>query len=222
MKIERLGGVSYEWAFVESEDRVSGHHVAILSRYPISEQRRFDIHLRRHLAADVELPNGTTATFVAIHAVNGRDEGARAKQAKALKRELVRLQKTHPVVVLGSTNSPHLPDAKQYKASSVGVLAGKDCADSAAFVSGQSTTVHGETADRIFSCGLSLEDVELVGHDAIVRDETDPEDLVWSEIPIEAAPFRDVSDHLVLWAELALPPPPAAEGASDDATAATP
>jgi|GEM_PF-1326769 len=230
LKIEELGGPDYDWAFVESKDRLAGHHVAVLSRYPIVEQRRFEIHMRRHLAADIELPNGDTITVVAMHAAGGKyknNEAARAKNAKALKRRLTALQAEHPVIVLGTTNSPHLPDTRGYKTSAAGLLAGTttrkqtdDCADSASFYSAQSTTVHGDTADRIFVCGLELVDVDSSGQSTIVRDETDPDDAVWSQIPIEDAPYRDVSDHLVLWAEVALPQPEPEPEASGDSVAA--
>ena len=221
LKIEELSGIRYSWAFVESEDRLTGHHVGIISRWSITDERRFDIYMRRHVVADVELPGGTVVTFVALHAAGGKygkDEQARTKQAKALKREIAKLQQTQPVVVLGTTNSPVLPDERTYRSTSMGALAGAttrqevdDCYDSAGFYSGQQTTVHGDTADRILSCGLTVEDVEAIGHEHIVRDETDPENVVWSEVPLEASPFRDVSDHLLLWAELALPEPPAEE-----------
>ncbi|MBL4685050.1 MAG: endonuclease/exonuclease/phosphatase family protein [Nannocystaceae bacterium] len=229
LAVERLGGPSYDWAFLESTDRLAGHHVAILSRFPIESHQRFDIHMRRHLAADIALPDETTVTFVAMHAAGGKypsNEQARAKQAKALKRALKSLQAEHPVILLGTMNSPHLPGAKKYRTSSAGVLSGRttrreddDCFDSAEFLTGQSTTVSGATADRIVSCGLEIADVELVGHDAIVRDEADPNGRVWSEIPIEEAPYRDVSDHLVLWAEITLPPPPEPPETAGDATA---
>lgn len=229
IKIEELGGPEYDWAFVESKDRVAGHHVAVLSRWPIVEQRRFEIHMRRHLAADIELPNGDTITVVAMHAAGGKyknNEAARAKNAKALKRELNALQAKHPVIVLGTTNSPTLPDAKGYESSAAGLLAGKstrkeadDCEDSASFYGAQETTVHGDTADRIFVCGLELVDVDSTGQSSIVREETDPDGAVWSQIPIEDSPYRDVSDHLVLWAEVALPEPKPEDEAGGDGVA---
>lgn len=222
MKVEELSGIHYDWAFVDSEDRVAGHHVGIMSRWTMTDERRFDIHMRRHVVADVELPDGTVATFVALHAAGGKygkDEQARTKQAKALKRKIAKLQQTRPVVVLGTTNSPVLPDERKYRSTSVGALAGAatkqavdDCNDSAGFLTGQNTTVHGDNADRILSCGLTVEDVETIGHDLIIRDEADPDDVVWSEVPLEEAPYRDVSDHLILWAELALPEPPGQQG----------
>ncbi|MEM6995530.1 MAG: endonuclease/exonuclease/phosphatase family protein [Myxococcota bacterium] len=215
IKVEELGGPSYDWAFLDSTDRIAGHHVAILSRYPIMAQQRFDIHMRRHLAADIELPSDDIVTFVTMHAAGGKypsNEKSRTKQAKALKRALKQRDDAYPVVMLGTLNSPHLPGARKYRGSSVGALAGRttkgaedDCFDSAEFLTGQSTTVSGETHDRILACGLEVADVDLSGHDTIVRDETDPDDLVWSQIPVEAAPYRDVSDHLVLWAEIKLP-----------------
>jgi len=231
MKVVELGGPNYDWAFVESTDRTAGHHVAILSVFPISNQRRLDIHMRRHLAADIDLPNDHVVTFIAFHAAGGKyagNEKTRTKQAKALKRKVNALQKENPVIVLGTANSPYLPDAKEYKGSSVGMLAGAvtrqdsdDCLDSANFISGQATNVHGETTDRILTCGLEITDVEMSGHEAIIRNELDPTDQVWSAVPTEAAPFRDVSDHLVLWAEIAVPKPPApeAEGGGDTSTA---
>lgn len=231
LKVEELSGVSYDWAFVEGTDRTAGHHVAVLSRFPIVSQRRLDIHMRRHLAVDIEVPSGDVITVVTMHAAGGKypaNEKARTKQARALKRALASTQAAQPIVLLGTVNSPHLPGDSTYRSSSAGTLAGvhtkkadDDCFDSAKFLTGQATTVTGETQDRILACGLEIADVELAGHDAIVRKETDPDDRVWSQIPIEEAPFRDVSDHLVLWAEITLPKAEAADAAGE-ASAATP
>ena len=240
MKVDELGGGWYDHAFVEGTDKRAGHQVAILSRFPITNQRRFDIFLRRHVAADIELPNGDTVTVVAVHAPEGkRSKSQRTKQLKALRREVAKLQKEQPVIVLGTLETPTLPDDAGYKSSSAGLLAGAntkkdadDCLDSASFYSAQSTTVHGVLADRMFVCGSEVEDIELSGEDLIVREERDPADNPWSAVPIDAAPFRDVSDHLVLWAEISLPKPPPEEkpegegegegGGSGDEVAAAP
>ena len=61
--------------------------------------------------------------------------------------------------------------------------------------------------DRIIACGLDLVDVSISGEEGIVRDEPDAAATSWSEVPIENAPYRDVSDHFVLWGEVALPRP---------------
>lgn len=223
MKVDELGGGWYDHAFVEGTDTRAGHEVAILSRFPITNSRRFDIFLRRHVAADIELPNGETVTVVALHAPEGkRSKSQRAKQIKALRRQVAKLQKEQPVIVLGTLDATALPDDKGYKSSSAGLLAGAntksegdDCLDSASFYVAQSTTVHGDLSDRIFVCGSEVEDIELSGEDLIVREERDPKENPWSAIPIDDAPYRDVSDHYVLWAEIPLPKPPEPEEGED-------
>jgi endonuclease/exonuclease/phosphatase family metal-dependent hydrolase len=234
--VKDKGGPDYQYAWVKGEDAASGRQVAILSRFPISNERRTDAYAPIHVAAEVELPGGEAISVIAVHLKEGGHKGAvgqRMKMASSLKLHSNRERKKRPVIIVGTVGDPTLPFDDAYSASAAGLLAGKptgkksdDCHDSASETLAQGTTVgKGEAMDRIFVCGLELRGAETSGSELIVREEEDPEDTPWPSVPLAAAPHRDVSDHLVLWAEVALPkkpqpaeagdPPPAAAGAAE-------
>ncbi len=224
--IEEAGGPDYDWAFLPGTDRQTGQQVAILSRFPISNVRRFDVKIDKQVAADIELPNGTSATFVAMHMLDGAAPAyavKRRKAARALRRLIAK--EPLPVVMLGTLNSTVTRYDDGYDESLAGILAAKnnksdddDCFDSAD--EAPLTTVRDESFDRIITCGLRLRMAEVSGRELITRQEIDP-DTPWPALPIEADPHRDVSDHYVVWAEVALPEPEAAPepaGSTDTAT----
>lgn len=210
------GGHPYEIAWQPSTDRFTGQQVAILSRFPIREVRRYELSISKHIAADIELPHGEILTVIAVHLRAGSyasHEAERAKQARSLKRRTSLIQKQHPVLVLGTVNSPSLPSEYEYRTHAPGILAGAhtrgvehdDCMDSGDEGFAQRTTVDGEALDRIFSCGLRIRRAETSAIEEIRRDAQDPDDRAWSDVPVEDAPYRDVSDHFVVWAEVELP-----------------
>lgn len=230
--VREKGGYDYDVAWVESTDKATGQQVAILSRFSISNARRYEVPIEQQVAADVELPTGDTITVLAVHMRDGQQPAyasKRRKAARALKQKLKKEQAEHPVILLGTFNSMSKTFDDDYAKRSPGLLAGKntssdadDCADSAADAA--STNVEMEPLDRIFVCGLELRRAETTGQDAIVREEEDPPDAAWPSVPIAEHPHRDVSDHYVLWAEVALPKKPEpekAEGADAAAGAAT-
>lgn len=211
--VKDKGGPDYGYAWVKGEDAGSGKQVAILSRFPIANERRTDAYAPLHVAADVELPGGDTITVIAVHLKEGSLKGAmsqRNKMASSLKLHSMRERKKRPVIVLGTVGDPTLPKDEGYATSAAGMLAGKstgkkgdDCQDSASDTLAQGTTVgKSEAMDRIFVCGLELRGAETAGGELIVRQGEDAEDTPWPSVPVAD---RDVSDHYVLWAEVALP-----------------
>jgi endonuclease/exonuclease/phosphatase family metal-dependent hydrolase len=224
--IKEKGGYEYDYAWVKGEDAASGKQVAILSRFPISNARRTEAYAPIHVAAEVELPGGDEITVIAVHLKEGAFKGAtsqRNKMASSLKLHAMRERKKRPVILLGTVADPTLPTDDGYAASAAGMLAGKntgkksdDCDDSASDTLAQGTTVgKSEAMDRIFVCGLELRGAEVAGSELIVREGEDPEDKPWPSVPVAESPQRDVSDHFVLWGEVALPKkaePPPAEG----------
>jgi len=214
--IKEKGGYDYGYAWVKGEDAASGKQVAILSRFPISNEHRTEAYAPIHVAAEVELPGGDVITVIAVHLKEGGFKGAtsqRSKMASSLKLHSMRERKKRPVIVLGTVGDPTLPTDDGYAASAAGVLAGAntgkksdDCRDSASDTLAQGTTVgKSEAMDRIFVCGLELRGSEVAGSELIVREGEDPEDSPWPSVPVAESPQRDVSDHLVLWGEVALP-----------------
>jgi len=210
------GGYEYDVAWQVNDDFYTGQSVAILSRFPLEEVRRYDLGVAKHVVADVALPAGEVITVVAVHLREGHyasQAAGRAKQARALKRELNAIQKAHPVIVLGTVNSDLLPYDDAYQGEAPGILAGShtrateadDCMDSGDNGAAQRTTVEGQALDRIFSCGLRIRAADVAAVDRIRREAEDPKEAAWSAVPVEEAPFRDVSDHFVLWAEIELP-----------------
>jgi endonuclease/exonuclease/phosphatase family metal-dependent hydrolase len=228
--VKDKGGPDYGYAWVKGQDSASGKQVAILSRFPISNERRMDAYAPLHVAAEVELPGGDVITVIAVHLKEGSLTGAkvqRAKMASSLKLHSMRERKKRPVIVLGTVGDPTLPSDDGYALSAAGMLAGKktgkksdDCEDSAADTLAQNTTVgKSEAIDRIFVCGLELRGSEIAGGELIVRQGEDAEDTPWPSVPVAD---RDVSDHYVLWAEVALPKkaePAAEEGAEAEGVA---
>lgn len=225
-------GPDYSYAWVESEDRRTGHQVAILSRFPISEERRTDAYAPVHVVGDVELPNGQQVTIVGVHLPEGGNKGATKKRlevANSLKRRINKEAKEHPVIVAGTVGDATLPVDDDYASSAAGVLSGEstrkdsdDCEDSAAEGLAQATTVgEGAAMDRIFTCGLEMRRAEVSGRELIVRQTEDPAGTPWPATPIDAEPHRDVSDHLMLWAEVVRPkepePEPDGDGGGDAA-----
>ncbi len=215
-------GPDYEYAWMPSEDRATGQHVAILSRFPISNERRTDAYLPKHLVADVELPSGDTITVIALHLPEGKYKGSvtkRRKMAESLKRRAKKQAKTRPVIMLGTVGARSLPFDDDYEQSAAGMLAGRstrsetdDCADSASETLAQATTVgDGLPLDRIFVCGLEMRGAETSGEELVVREENDPPKTPWPSVAVAEAPHRDVSDHVVLWAEVVMPKKPEPE-----------
>lgn len=231
MRVRDKGGHDYEYAWVKGEDNFSGKQTAILSRFPISNERRTDAYAPIHVVADVELPTGDTITVIGLQLKEGSNKAAvskRLEMAKSLKRRAVGEQKKHPVILVGTVGDPTLPYDDDYEKSATGVLSGKstkkesdDCQDSGSESLAQGVTVgKGEAMDRIFVCGLEMRGAETSGRDLIVREEEDPEDTPWPSVPIAEAPHRDVSDHLVVWAEVALPKKPEPEAGAEGEAAA--
>lgn len=231
--VKDKGGPDYQYAWIKGADP-SGRQVAILSRFPISNERRTDAYAPIHVAAEVELPGGDSITVIAVHLKEGSNKGSagqRMKMASSLKLHAMRERKKRPVIIVGTVGDPTLPFDDAYATSAAGLLAGKttgkksdDCHDSGSETLAQSTTVgKSEAMDRIFVCGLELRGAETAGSELIVREEQDPEDTPWPSVPVAEAPHRDVSDHLVLWAEVALPKKAApAEGEGEGDPAAEP
>jgi endonuclease/exonuclease/phosphatase family metal-dependent hydrolase len=215
--VKEAKGPGYEWAHQDCEDTKNGHQTAILSQLSMSNERRFKIHLRRHVVAEADLPNGDTITLVAVHAPEG-SRGvalkARRKQAKALLRMVKKIRKKRPVIVFGTFGSNIAPSDDGYDESALGMLTGAntstdddDCDDSSAVGAVGDTTSNEKLADRIIGCGIPLHTAKAFGADKIVREEVDPWDKPWSEVPVDKPPHRDVSDHFMVIAEIQLPKP---------------
>lgn len=232
--VDAKDGPDYSYAWVPSEDKFSGQQVAILSRFPITNERRTDAYAPMHVVGDVELPGGEMVTVIGMHLKEGRNKGSTKKRlsmAESLKRRAGKEQKKRPVIMAGTVGDPTLPFDDGYSKSPAGVLSGEstkkgsdDCEDSAAEGLAQATTVVDAAAmDRIFVCGLEMRGAEVAGRDKIVRELEDPDDTPWPATPIDAEPHRDVSDHLVLWAEVVKPKKPepeeGAEGEGEEAAA---
>jgi endonuclease/exonuclease/phosphatase family metal-dependent hydrolase len=225
VEISKAGGPEYDYAHEPSVDDRNGHHSAIISRFTVSNARRYDIYLKRHVLADVELLNGDTITVAAIHPPEGPRGSAkkgRIKQVQAFLRKLKKKRADRPYLVLASMGSNITPTDEGYKKSAAGLLAGAnnnksgdDCDDSAEVGSVVATTTDEKVADRIFSCGLSMRDGATVGEEQIVRGFTDKWDVPWSTVPVDKDPTRDVSDHLMVVVEIELPKKPAKEEAAD-------
>ncbi|MCA9706167.1 MAG: hypothetical protein KDK70_09990 [Myxococcales bacterium] len=216
-------GPDYQYAWVPGDDKLTGRSVAILSRFPIRGERRTDAFAPIHVAAEVELPTGDEITVIAMHLKEGNNKGAISKRnemAKSLKRRVVKAAKERPVILLGTLGDDTLPFDGDYKTSAAGMLSGEstpkgsdDCEDSASETLAQATALNeGGAVDRIFVCGLEMRGAETSGRDLIVREQEDPDGTPWPSVPVDAEPHRDVSDHLVLWAEIALPKKPEPEG----------
>lgn len=230
-------GPHYQYAWVEGEDKRTGHQVAILSAFPIRDERRTDAYLPIHVVGDVELPGGETITVVGVHFKEGTNKGAvkkRLEMAKSLKRRVNKLQKKNPVFVVGTLGDPTLPYDDNYSASAAGMLSGAatgkgsdDCEDSAAESLAQDSGLDGGRAmDRVFACGLEMRGAQSSSRELIIRETTDPADTPWITVPVDAEPHRDISDHLVLWAEIIKPakpePEPAPAEDGGEAAAETP
>lgn len=203
-------GYHYEYAWVESGDRYSGQQVAILSRFPVSEERRFDVKVPLHVAADIELPGGQKITVIAVHLKEGKHKGAtdqRQMQSRSIRRMVNHELKQRPVIIAGTVASKSLPADEDYEGTAPHTLTGKKgCTDSATEPLARPTTVEGgEALDRIIVCKMELEGAEIAAEDRIVRGDKDPSDAPWPTVPVDDGAKRDVSDHLLLWAEVVMP-----------------
>jgi endonuclease/exonuclease/phosphatase family metal-dependent hydrolase len=179
--LREAGGEHYDdfdYAFVESTDRASGEHVAILSRYPIFDARRVNKGVKRHVAAEITLPGGQDITVVATSFSRGTNSSAaarRLKGAQTLRRTVARVATKQPVIVMGDLGDSFIPEDDGYRKSVPGVLAGAggkkddDCMDSASVASAQQTHLDGRTLDHIISCGLEISDAETSGREQVVR-----------------------------------------------------
>jgi hypothetical protein len=223
--IKAAKGPEYAYAFVSSEDPFSGHQLAILSTFPLVDARRLSIHLRRHVAVDIELPEDQTITVVAIHAPEGeRAATSRLKQFKALKRAVDGIRRERPVVVLGTLGEGVSSMESSYPKSGAGILAGRhtrveedDCADAIDVGTIVSTTRDDKLADRIVACGLEIAEADA-REEGIVNGEPDAEGTPWSKVPVGKDAERDVSDHYILAAQIKRPRPPAPEPEPTEAT----
>jgi hypothetical protein len=144
-----------------------------------------------------------------------------------LLRALKKARAAGPVIYAGTLGSNIVPTDANYASSSAGMLAGAntskeadDCDDSSAVGSFSSTTTTNSVADRVFSCGLEMREASVVGEDKIVRGYNDDWKQPWPAVPIDKDPMRDVSDHLMLLTEIALPKPPPSEEPKKDGDAA--
>jgi len=208
------GGYRYDVACLPTHDKATGQHVAILSRFSMSNVRRFQTSIDKQVAADVALPNGDTITVVALHLRESQQPAyasKRRKAARALQRELSRTLE-YPYLITGTLGSPTHPYDDDYAKSTPGILAARhtqdeddDCTDSA--TEAGRTNVAGDPIDHIVACGLELRRATTSAEDLIVRDFEDPADAPWPTVPIEEDPYRDVSDHYLVWAEIAMPKP---------------
>ena len=220
-------GYEYDTAWLKSSDRVTGQQVAILSRFPISNIRRYDVAIAKHVAVDVELPSGEELSVIAVHMRDGKAPAygsKRRKAARALQRAVTREQAGKPFLITGTMNSVTHPYDDDYAKRTPGILSAKnnrneddDCADSA--TDAGVTNTAGEPADHIIACGVELRSAATSAEDKVVREDEDPGELPWAAVPVEAEPYRDVSDHYLVWAEIAMPKP-SAEEASEDETEA--
>lgn len=223
-EVRTKGGYDYDTAWMEGTDRATGQQVAVLSRFRMTNVRRYDVRIKKHVAVDVELPSGDPITVVAVHLREGQAPAYSAKRRKsvrALNLAIAREHLEHPVLILGTTNSRVSTFDDDYAKRTPGILAhrnnrkqGDDCFDSARDA-GQ-TTIKGYPSDHIISCGLELRAAYASAEDKVLREDEDPSELPWPAVPIEDAPYRDVSDHFLVWAEIALPERPPEEPATPD------
>ena len=142
-----------------------------------------------------------------MHLKEGRFKGAveaRQREARSVQRFVRKLRRKHPVIIAGTFGSSSLPGDADYKESAPGTLATKGCTDSASKSSARQTSVDGQPVDRIIVCDMELQDAQTAGRDRIVRGDVDP-DEPWPTIPADEGAQRDVSDHVVLWAQVAVP-----------------
>lgn len=212
-------GYEYDTAWLQSSDRVTGQQVAILSRFPISNVRRYDVSIAKHVAVDVELPTGEELSIVAVHMRDGKAPAygsKRRKAARALQQAVTKERDGRPFLITGTMNSVTHPYDDDYAKRTPGILSAKhnrtdddDCADSA--TDAGNTNTAGEPADHIIACGVELRSATTSAEDRVVREDEDPSDLPWAAVPVEAEPYRDVSDHYLVWAEIEMPKPPEAE-----------
>lgn len=209
------GGYRYDVACLPTQDKTTGQHVAILSRFSMSNVRRFQTSIDKQLAVDIELPSGQTVAFVALHLRESQQPAyasKRRKAARSLRRELSRSLGDMPVLVTGTFGSHSHPYDDNYAQHTPGILAARhnkeeadDCTDSAADTGGTNTA--GEPTDHIISCGLELRSATTSSENDVVRELEDPPGSPWPSIPVEKDPYRDVSDHYLVWAEIAMPKP---------------
>ncbi|MBV1858528.1 MAG: endonuclease/exonuclease/phosphatase family protein [Nannocystaceae bacterium] len=214
-------GYEYDTVWLQSSDRVTGQQVGILSRFPVSNVRRYNVAIAKHVAVDVELPTGEELSIIAVHMRDGKAPAygsKRRKAARALQQAVTKERNGRPFLITGTMNSVTHPYDDGYAKRTPGILSAKhnrkdddDCADSA--TDAGVTNTAGEPADHIIACGVELRSATTSAEDKVVRHDEDPGDLPWAAVPIEAEPYRDVSDHYLVWAEIVMPKPPAADQA---------
>lgn len=213
-RLRESGGPAYEYALVPGEDRITSQQVAILSKFPLSGARRFQVKVAKHVAADVQLPNANNVTVIAAHLRSGSyasQHEHRIQETVALANEAERLRKTHPVIVIGDLGSTTIPGDYEYMRSAPGVLASRDdadvtddCVDSAEWYPARATTVKGEPRDRVIVCGLRADQFVVAGQESIVVGEVDPTKAAWSSVHVDE---RDISDHFLVRGSIELPAP---------------
>ena len=183
--VQDVGGYEYDYAWLETNDRRTGQQVAVLSRFRMTNVRRLAAPPSKHVVVDIELPDESTLTVVAVHLRGGHFPAyqvKRRKETRALKKAVNRLAKTNPVVVLGTLNSRALPSDDGYVEDAAGILAGRhtrkqandDCVDSSTDPMAQQTNLRGHPTDRVMVCGLELRGAAVAAEDRIVRDEPRP------------------------------------------------
>jgi endonuclease/exonuclease/phosphatase family metal-dependent hydrolase len=219
------GGYRYDVACLPTRDKATGKHVAVLSRFSMTDVRRLATSIDKQLAVDIELPSGDTVVLVALHLQESQQPAyasKRRKAARGLRRELSRTVGERPLLVMGTFGSQSHPYDDDYARRTPGILSGRDnkeaqddCTDSAADT-GRTTTA-GTPSDHIIWCGLELRRATTSSESDVVRELEDPADSPWPSIPIEQDPYRDVSDHYLVWAEIAMPKPEAPAKPDDTA-----
>jgi hypothetical protein len=111
------GGYRYDVACLPTHDKATGQHVAILSRFDMSNVRRFQTSIAKQLAVDVALPSGDTVTVVALHLRESQQPAyasKRRKAARSLQREVARTLQGQPVLFTGTLGSPVHPYDDNY------------------------------------------------------------------------------------------------------------
>ncbi|MEE9384843.1 MAG: hypothetical protein V3V08_15680 [Nannocystaceae bacterium] len=205
------GGPNYDLAYVKGTDGISAQQVAVLSKHLVHDARRLDVAVSKHVVVDIMLPNYEQITVVALQLRAGKYRSQvqfRLAETRRIKRQVKRLRRLGPVLIIGDLGSHLLPENEGYGASSPGLLANvdtrskaDDCVDSGNWYEAQRTTTTGEARDRMIFCDLvpDPDTFAVIGQDRMVVGAVDPAHTPWSAIPLKD---RDVSDHYLLRASI--------------------
>ena len=118
------GGYRYDVACLPTHDKATGQHVAILSRFSMSNVRRFQTSIDKQLAVDIDLPSGDTVAVVALHLRESQQPAyasKRRKAARSLRRELTRSLDGKPLLVTGTLGSKSHPYDDDYARRTPGI-----------------------------------------------------------------------------------------------------